>query len=54
MASILPTDAKSSPLRRGIPLFSANKKVASEDKGKIVAAKKADRNRLSSAILYSL
>lgn len=51
MARILPLEAKRSALASGIPLERAATKATSELNGKMVAAKKADRKRVSSAML---
>ena len=50
IARIFPVEAKSKAVKKGILLFKATKKVASEEKGRIVAAKKAERKSISSAI----
>ncbi|WP_170175800.1 hypothetical protein [Sulfurimonas crateris] len=51
IARIFPLEAKRSAFNSGIPLERAATKATSELKGNIVAAKKADRKRVSSAML---
>lgn len=53
MASTFPSEAKSIALKKLIPSDKATKNVASELRGKIVAAKNAERKSANSAILYS-
>ncbi len=53
MAKTLPIDALSSAFISGISFCRAAKKATSEEKGKIVAAKKAEKKSATSAILYS-
>ncbi len=53
MAKTLPVDALSSASIRGILFCKAATKTTSEEKGKIVAAKKAEKKSAISAILYS-
>ncbi len=50
---MFPIEAKSIACVAFMPFESATTKAASEEKGKIVAAKKAATKRASSAILYS-
>lgn len=50
IAKILPLEAKIRAFKCGISFEIARTKAASEEKGKIVAAKKAVRKRESSAI----
>jgi len=50
MAKIFPKDAKNIASKRGISFVKASTKVASELRGKIVAAKKAEKKRANSAI----
>jgi len=45
MASIFPTEAKSKAIEGLISFSRATIKAASEEKGKIVAAKKAEKRR---------
>ena len=54
MANIFPKEAKNSAVYFAIPLSSAKRNATSELNGKRVAAKKALRKRLSSAIEYSI
>jgi hypothetical protein len=54
IASIFPDEAKTKALRVGIPSSKAKRRATSELKGRIVAAKKAEKKRVSSAIQYSL
>ena len=54
MAKIFPSDALRSAFIRGISFCRATKKATSEEKGKMVAAKKAEKKSAISAILYSL
>ncbi len=51
MAIILPLEAKKSAFNSDMPLDRAAMSATSELKGKIVAAKKADRKRVSSVML---
>ena len=51
MARMFPTDAKKSAEGIGISLFKATTKAASEEKGRIVAARNAVTKRASSDIL---
>lgn len=53
MAKIFPVEAKISAVRSGISLAKAATNATSELKGKIVAAKKAEVNKASSAMKYS-
>ena len=50
MARIFPVEAKKSAVSAGISFSKATRNATSELKGKIVAAKKAQTKRLSSAI----
>jgi hypothetical protein len=50
MAKIFPLEAKSIALKKGISFTKAAINATSEEKGRIVAAKKAERNRAISAI----
>lgn len=54
IASIFPLDAKTIALKKGISFAKAATNATSDEKGKIVAAKKAEKNKASSAILCSL
>jgi len=54
MASVLPLEAKKSASGVDMPLFSAATKATSELKGKMVAAKKAERKRANAAMLSCL
>ncbi len=49
MAKILPNEAATKALKWGIPLFIAPRSATSEEKGRIVAAKNAAKNKESSA-----
>lgn len=51
MARMLPIEADNNAFARGIPFERANKKAASEEKGRIVAAKNAAKAKESSAML---
>lgn len=51
MARIFPLEAKISAFDSDIPLERAATNATSELKGRIVAAKKADKKRVSSAML---
>jgi hypothetical protein len=53
MAKVLPNEANIIALRKGISFAIAPTKATSEEKGKIVAAKKAVKKSVNSAILYS-
>ena len=53
MARIFPLEAANIAFVSGISLASAAINATSEEKGKIVAARNAERKRASSAILYS-
>ena len=53
IAKTLPDDAKRSAVTMGISFLTAATKASSEEKGRIVAAKKAETKRAISAILYS-
>lgn len=53
IAKILPIEADIKPFAIGIPLEIATKKAASEEKGRIVAAKNAAKAKESSAIRES-
>ena len=50
MAKIFPADAKKSAVKEGISLLSATTNAASDEKGRMVAARNADTKRASSAI----
>ena len=54
MAKTFPAEAEIRAICFAIPLSKAIKNVASELNGKIVAAKKADKKSVSSAMRYSL
>lgn len=54
MARILPQEAKKRAEYSGIPFSSASKKASSEEKGKTVAPRNAEKKSASSAIEYSL
>ena len=54
MAEIFPNEAKNMALKTLISLFKATTKATSELKGKIVAAKKAEKRSVISAMKYSL
>jgi len=51
MARILPLEAASIAVENSIPFAKAATKATSDENGKIVAAKKAERKRLSSNTL---
>jgi len=53
MADTFPNEAKSKALKLLMPLSKATTKATSELKGKIVAAKKAEKNKAISAMKYS-
>ncbi len=53
IANIFPAEAKNIALTIGISLAKAATKAISEEKGSIVAAKKAEKKRASSAMKYS-
>jgi hypothetical protein len=48
MAKILPLEAAIIACEKGIPLFIATANAASDEKGNIVAAKKAEKKSASS------
>ena len=50
IASILPPEAQSMALKKGISFVRAARKATSEENGKIVAAKKAAKKRAISAM----
>ncbi len=50
MAKIFPLDAKTIAFKKGISFAKAAINATSEEKGRIVAARKADKNSASSAI----
>lgn len=50
MAKIFPDDATISAVKGGISLLRATTNAASEEKGRMVAARNADTKRASSAI----
>ena len=54
MAKILPVDAIRSAVYFSIPLSRATTRATSELNGSIVAAKKAEKKRAISGMLYSL
>lgn len=54
MAKIFPLDAKSIAFIKGISFAKAATNATSDERGKIVAAKKAEKNRAISAMKYSL
>ncbi len=54
IARILPHEAKTSALKGGISFARAATKATSEEKGRMVAAKKAEKKSASSAMKYSL
>ena len=50
IAKIFPLEAKDKAVKVGTPFSKARRNVTSEEKGTMVAAKKAERKRASSAI----
>jgi len=54
MANIFPLDAKSIAFIKGISFAKAATNATSDEKGKIVAAKKAEKKSATSAMKYSL
>ena len=50
MAKIFPPDAKIIAFKKGMSFAKAAINATSEEKGRMVAAKKADKNRAISAI----
>jgi len=54
MAKTFPLEAKIIAFKNGISFAKAAINATSDEKGKMVAAKKAEKKRASSAILYSL
>ena len=54
MASTFPNDAEIIACEKLMPSERATKNVASELKGKIVAARNAEKKSATSAMLYSL
>jgi hypothetical protein len=49
---MFPNDAKNKALKMDMPFWSATIRESSEEKGNIVAAKNAAKNKASSEILY--
>lgn len=53
IAKILPNDADKMALKKGISFAKAAINATSEEKGKMVAAKKAEKKSASSVMRYS-